>query len=398
MIDATDELRTAFLPAERASVDRLEAQARIFADHAYLDQVLNTLPDMVMVLNTQRQAIYANQALLDFAGFGTLNEVIGLRPGEILGCNHAFERETGCGTTAFCQFCGAAHAILASQHGDRAVQECHISAQADHKVPGMDLRVWTTPITLDGERFTIFTLADISDEVRRRELERVFFHDLLNTAGIVQATSELLVNVYESEPEDTGLAIEQGATMVGLIQRAADRLIREIQAQKAYTQLERNELEVDLKVVQSRSLLDDLIAGFRVHAIAEGRILMLAPDTEDVRFSSDRALLSRVIENMIKNALEAVAPGETVMVGSRRSEEGVEFWVHNPTVMPAQVKHQIFKRAFSTKGPGRGLGTYSMRLISERYLRGRVTFTSKTGEGTTFYAYYPMTLETEEDL
>ena len=28
--------------------------------------------------------------------------------------------------------------------------------------------------------------------------------------------------------------------------------------------------------------------------------------------------------------------------------------------------------AFSTKGRGRGLGAYSMRLLSERYLRGRV--------------------------
>ncbi len=397
MIEATDNLRTAFLPAERAPVDQLNAQVRAFAERAYLDQVLSALPDMVLVLNRQRQTVYANQALLDFTGYDTLDDVIGLRTGEILGCLHAFEREGGCGTTAFCQYCGAAQAVIASLHGRDAVQECHINTVPEANRPGIDLRVWTRPLVLDDEPFTIFTLADISDEVRRRELERIFFHDLLNAAGIVQATSDLMVDVYRSETEEPASMIEQGTTMAELIQRAANRLIREIEAQKDFTQLERNEIEIQLEMLRSRVLLGDLIAGFQMHEVAEGRVLALAPDSEDVRFSSDRVLLSRVVENMIKNALEAVKPGETVTVGSRRSEEGVEFWVHNPTVMPAQVKHQIFKRAFSTKGPGRGLGTYSMRLISERYLQGYVTFTSEPGRGTTFYAHYPLALETKND-
>jgi signal transduction histidine kinase len=252
-------------------------------------------------------------------------------------------------------------------------------------------------LTLDGQAFTLFTLTDISDEVRRRELERIFFHDLLNAAGIVRATSDLMMDVYRSETEDAASLVEQGTTMVGLIQRVANRLVREIEAQKDFTQLERNEIEIEPASLRSQALLDDLITGFRMHEVARDRTLRLAPGSEDVRFTSDRALLSRVIENMIKNALEAVDSGETVTVGSRRAAEGVEFWVHNPTVMPERIRRQVFKRSFSTKGPGRGLGTFSMRLISERYLQGHVTFTSEPGEGTTFYAHYPLTLETERD-
>ena len=45
--------------------------------------------------------------------------------------------------------------------------------------------------------------------------------------------------------------------------------------------------------------------------------------------------------------------------------------------MPRQVQLQIFKRSFSTKGAARGLGTYSMRLLSERYLKGVVSFTGE---------------------
>ena len=50
---------------------------------------------------------------------------------------------------------------------------------------------------------------------------------------------------------------------------------------------------------------------------------------------------------------------------------------------------QVFQRSFSTKGSGRGLGTYSMRLLTEHYLRGSVGFTSSAAEGTTFFASYP---------
>jgi sensor histidine kinase regulating citrate/malate metabolism len=57
--------------------------------------------------------------------------------------------------------------------------------------------------------------------------------------------------------------------------------------------------------------------------------------------------------------------------------------------MPRAVQLQIFQRSFSTKGNGRGLGTYSMKLLSERYLNGRVTFKSSSRDGTVFIGLYP---------
>jgi sensor histidine kinase regulating citrate/malate metabolism len=62
----------------------------------------------------------------------------------------------------------------------------------------------------------------------------------------------------------------------------------------------------------------------------------------------------------------------------------VELWVNNPTFMPRDVQLQVFKRSFSTKGAGRGIGTYSMRLLASRYLGGTVDFTTSEADGTTF--------------
>jgi sensor histidine kinase regulating citrate/malate metabolism len=59
--------------------------------------------------------------------------------------------------------------------------------------------------------------------------------------------------------------------------------------------------------------------------------------------------------------------------------------------MPDDVQLQVFKRSFSTKGAGRGLGTYSMKLLSEQYLNGRIALISSPQAGTTFVARYSLT-------
>jgi sensor histidine kinase regulating citrate/malate metabolism len=87
---------------------------------------------------------------------------------------------------------------------------------------------------------------------------------------------------------------------------------------------------------------------------------------------------------MVKNAFEASSDGDTVTIGSSNNEGHVDLWVHNSAVMPPAIQAQVFQRSFSTKGNGRGLGTYSMKLLGERYLKAKVSFTSSESKGTVF--------------
>ena len=100
--------------------------------------------------------------------------------------------------------------------------------------------------------------------------------------------------------------------------------------------------------------------------------------------------LRRVIGNLIKNALEASEKGQTVTLGCTAVDTGVEFWVNNAGSMPRPVQLQMFQRSFSTKGAGRGLGTYSVKLLTGKYLKGKVSFTTSPDAGTTFRVSYPV--------
>lgn len=378
---------TEFAPAERAAPAELEQQVAKFAVHGLLQEILDAMPTAVVILNAQRQIVYGNALLLQVTDAESLSDVIGLRPGETLYCIHAFEgKGGGCGTTHFCSECGAVRAIQSSLMGLHAVEECSIARRRRDTVESLDLRVWATPLMVEGEGFVIFAIMDIAHERRRQALERIFFHDILNTVTVLQSASELLHMQPECpRPE-----------LVGLIHASAQQLVQEIRTQRDLLAAENGTLAVFPKVVATTALFQQLLEICAQHPVARGRILMVASQAEVVEFVSDPVLLIRVLGNMVKNALEASAPGDTVTVSCERRGEAVCFTVHNVGYMPEPVQLQIFQRSFSTKGSGRGLGTYSMKLLSERYLQGAVTFRSTPEEGTTFTATYPLCLRQED--
>ncbi|GIK43022.1 MAG: sensor histidine kinase [Chloroflexota bacterium] len=376
----SSEMPTQFAPAERAPGEKIAAQARYLLKLPLFERLFNAVPDIVLVVNQQRQIVFANHNLLKTTDLNDDAVIIGLRPGEALGCVHAFETEGGCGTSEFCQTCGAVQALLSSLKGQESIQECRIALQNGD---ALDLQVWATPLTLDGETFSIFAVKDISHEKRRQALERIFLHDLLNVAGGLRGFAGLLTEATPAELE----------TITGALSRLSGRLIEEINTQRELNAAESNELLVHPTRLDSQALLQEVLTLYQHHEAAGGRRLELDPHAPLVSFTSDLTLLQRVIGNMVKNALEAAAPGEVVTLGCTAYPDMIEFWVHNPGYMPRQVQLQIFQRSFSTKGTGRGLGTYSMKLLSERYLKGRVSFTSSPDHGTVFHASFPLTLD-----
>jgi signal transduction histidine kinase len=376
-VPSTTTHATQFAPAERASQDTIEAQSQFFADPT-LQQLLDAVPDVFLILNQDRQVVLANEALLDLIGRSG-QDVRGMRLGEIMGCVHALEREGGCGTTEFCRTCGAVQAILSGLCGRKAVQECRITRRDG---TALDFRVCSTPLTVGGEVFSIFAVTDISHEKRRQALERIFFHDVLNKAGVVMGMAELL---------SSGDAAENNI-LTGRLYEASTELIAEIIAQRELAAAESGELSVSPVVLHSLDFLRGVKADYERHEAAQDRQIEIAPDAQAVAFVSDQILLGRIVGNMVKNALEASGPGQTVTLSCQADDGQVSLSVHNPGFMPRDTQLQVFQRSFSTKGLGRGLGTYSMKLLSEQYLSGSVSFTTSPEAGTTFTATYPLAL------
>ncbi len=374
-----DDLPTEFAPAARAPVEVIQEQADLFRQYPFLTALLDAVPDIFLIVNQQRQIVFANRAITQFLGLQNSDFINGLRVGEALSCIHAGQSTCGgCGTTEFCRTCGAVKAIITGLSGRQGLEECRITRENGD---ALDLRVWTTPIDMKGQTYSIFAVKDISDEKRRRALERIFFHDILNTAGVLSGFADLL---DEASPQ----MIEE---IKSQFRQLTHRLIEEINAQKALSAAESYELDVHPFPVRSLLALQEVQAYFTNHEIGRDREVVIAPESQDVWFTTDPVLLQRVLSNMLKNALEATLPGGVVTLACSANGDWVTFSAHNPTFMPRSIQLQIFKRSYSTKGTGRGLGTYSMKLLSERYLHGEVYFQTSKANGTTFFASYPLT-------
>ena len=374
------ECETLYAPGERLPIHEI-AQENARIKRHLCSQYFDFFPLPLLVLNSLRQIVFSNKAFTDLLGTSDVSSYLAKRPGEAIGCVYADVEENGCGTSRYCRECGALRAMLESMRTrEKAVHECQLLCRDKHGATvARDLRVFASPWETGDGTYYVLTLLDIGDEKRRQALERIFFHDILNSAGGARNLVDILLNEV---PEDS-------REIVHMARSSLFALVDEIQKQKQLLAAERNEYDTSKITLQGLEIVQSVVGEFRAHPKALGKNIHLDEGSVNVAVSSDFSLLRRVLVNMLINALEATSAGGIVSAGLRREGERAVFWVSNPDVMEESVRLQVFKRSFSTKGQDRGLGTYSIKLLAENYLGGDVGFSSKAPAGTTFWISMP---------
>lgn len=366
---------THFAPAERAAPVELEREISLFQDSLALT-LLDCLPICVIILNRHRQIVFGNEVI---RGIAPEKNILGMRPGEALDCIHACEEEGGCGTTIFCRYCGAVRAILKSLQGRVSTEECVIRRRPGAMEETLNLQVFSSPFRYDEKEFVLFSVLDISHEKQVKHMEQIFLHDLTN----------IITGLHYSVQAIKGKVRESLFRRVIPIERSTRRLIEEIDSHRSIFLAEQGTLSMNPQPVNSLRILEETRALFQGHLEAQEKHIGVDPGSQSHDIDTDPVLLKRVLGNMVKNALEASALGETVTLGTLPVDQDVTFTVHNMAVMPEPVQLQVFNRTFSTKGKGRGFGTYGMQLLTERYLGGTISFISKPGLGTVFSLRLP---------
>jgi hypothetical protein len=369
---------------DRVPIEMVQRQAAAIANAPASKALLSSALNYVLILNQQRQIVYASNNFLQLAGAANLDGILGQRPGEALNCQHAIAKKMHCGVSDYCEECGVVKAILESLAGRQSLHEGHLMRLINCAPQAMDLLVYATPFAHGGETFSIVTIADVSHQNRRRALEKIFFNDVINSAGSLAG----LAGMLRSRAPD-----HMTADLVTM-ENALINLLEEIAAQKDLAAAENNELKVAPTFLKSDEILAHLVRLFQTHDLAKGKNLAISKTSESIVFYSDGVLLRRVLGNLVKNALEASAPGDIILVDAHKpgASTDVCFRVHNPGIMPREVQLKVFARSFSTKGIGRGLGTYSAKLLTEKYLHGHVEFWSSPEQGTEFIVRIPEAL------
>jgi len=340
-------------------------------------------PNPLVILGQDRRILYANPAARALNAPQNGERMEGLKLGEVLRCVHSQEPE-GCGDTPACLYCGANLAIRLGLGGTPRTSECRVTASAAGSDSSLEFSIQSRPVEWKGEKAVFCALNDISHEKRRRVLERTFFHDILNTAGSVKGLSEILL--LERQDMDS----EELAELLKMMRDSCGVMLDEIRSQQLLLAAESGHLITDWKQIAiADCMAEAAMVASHWPAAAGKNIVPWYPDGR-IMFLTDPVLLGRVLMNLLKNALEATPEGGEVRLGCRPAGDRVEFSIWNAGVVPEAVRMQIFQRSFSTKGTGRGTGTYSVRLFTEAYLKGKASFTSDSRDGTTFTVSFPL--------
>ena len=372
-------METYFAPPERASDNKLNAEIDIVSKNPVMSGLLHSISGLLAVLDEHRQVVALNDSLMEMLGLDDAIKALGLRQGELLQCIHANDEPAGCGTTKFCSTCGAAIAIVSSLEKNVPVEKiCALSAVRGDKEVEVAMLVRSHPIEIEKKRFLLLFMQDITKQQQRAALERTFFHDINNLLGMLLGASELLLL---EEPSDLAQTVHQVSV----------RLHKEVAIQRCLSKSENCTYLPMRHEIETKEIVLELQSFFVNHPAAQKKTIEFQDNYPNISINTDICLLSRVLCNMIINALEATEENGVIKVWLEQITNHLIFSVWNEQEIPQEIVQRIFQRNFSTKEQaGRGIGTFAMKLFGEKILGGKIAFTTSKENGTTFQFTHPV--------
>jgi len=352
--------------------EKVMVQAEKIIGSKYFTSLLEDIPLMMVIINSARQIVYANQIMIKNSGAMGNDALIGLRPGECVGCVNAVSCEYGCGSAEFCKVCGLANAILSCEEGMNGENECTIS------LPGgktLLFFVRTRAFVFEGESFVFCTMQDISDRKSHELLEKIFLHDIQNSAAVLLSLHEVIDIIDEDE-------------LKSLLNNVSANLNEDIQSYRMFLEAEKGRLMVKPQSI----LLDDTIRAIikELANIKSFRDSIIQYNNSGIRLTTDVSLLRRVITNLLKNALEASGHKEQIYISASKLSDNIKIEVKSFPLINDEIKLRLFQKTVTSKGKGRGWGTYSVKLLVESYLNGSVSFISDEIHRTIFSVVLPI--------
>lgn len=367
-------METYFASAERVKKRTLSGQVESVSNSPVMNAILQTSAGLLVVINEKRQIVALNKSFLETIGISKPEKVLGLRLGETLHCKYAFNEPNGCGTTPYCSSCGAAIAMMAAIDDNMVCERiCALATDNNGHTNEISLKVRAQPFIADKHRWILVFAQDISQQQFWANIEGVFFHDLNNMLCSMKNVSQY---VHDHMPEHELLL---------KLKLIADRACKEVTMQESLLNYKNKASIVNNSAIRLSNIKEQAFNTVLNKSLIDNKTLLDESSADDLTISTDGMLVSRILINMLLNALEATEEGGSVKFRAIVDNSQVSWEVWNAASIPENIQLRIFQKFFSTKSTnGHGLGTYSMKFFGEDCLGGNVSFTSTVNEGTTF--------------
>ena len=231
---------------------------------------------------------------------------------------------------------------------------------------------------LHGKEVSIVTFNDITREMENNESEswtrliRVLTHEIMNTVTPVASLSSALSQNLDS------YSAEDIRSALGTIASSSEGLISFVQSYRSLTHIS--------APVRKAFYLKDLVSDSVNIAKANWPSVnvLYRELSSDVILYADYGQMSQVLNNLIKNAVQAGAGNVSITASIDKREQTVIDIANDGEPISASGQEQLFVPFYTTKGTsGTGVGLSLCRQIV-RLNGGTIKLSSSTPEATVF--------------
>jgi len=247
----------------------------------------------------------------------------------------------------------------------------------------VNLYMQVSGITIQDKPLRIIALNDINHELDEREIDswirltRVLTHEMMNSLTPVTSLSETLLTLPGTQKDEE---LRQG---LETIHTTGKGLVNFVMSYRKLTRLP----SPDPTLFDVRPFLERMMK-LALHQHSYPNIRMILEEVkEDLMVFADESLLTQVMTNLLKNAVQAIGDTEEGEIRIRAycdDQDLVRIEVSNngPKISP-EVAGQMFVPFFTTKKEGSGIGLSLSKQIM-RLQGGSIALLPYKNEWTTF--------------
>jgi signal transduction histidine kinase len=245
-----------------------------------------------------------------------------------------------------------------------------------------------------GHTIGLVTLVDITRQKRVEDAKTQFVslasHQLRTPiAGMKWSTELLQMDNPENLSDRQRKYIDRLLLSVHRMARLVDDFLR-------VSRFELGTFVPELTQFDPRTVFEEVLLEQAVRVEQKEQVVKTHYDESVTTVCSDQNLLRMIITNLFSNAVKYTKKGGNIHVGYQAKDDTILISVvDNGMGIPKDDQDRIFTKLFRARNAirdipdGTGLGLYIVKE-AVKVLKGRVSFTSAEGRGTTFEVRLPV--------
>lgn len=210
--------------------------------------------------------------------------------------------------------------------------------------------------TLNRVKWIVERRRQQSEQESWTKLIRVLTHEIMNTVSPIASLSDALSRYMECHEEDQKMDIKAGLETISSSSRGLVKFVESYRELAGVARPVRKGLMVGNLIGKVLSLTSE-------ECERAGARCSFSASSDDILIYADEAQISRVLINLIKNAVQAGATRIDVRSEIDRSENTLIRVSNNGAPISQSAQEQIFVPFFTTKQDGSGIGLSLSRQI-----------------------------------